>query len=468
MTNVSAHEPPAAPEEEDELKFGQVWKDAARATQRPRLADQSDGGRRKSSVQFHTADAENTIRRESVVPGPRPSVSQRRMSSPPPPTHYQRGVSFDTIDNRDASTESFTLQYKHCDYAATPRSRVFLCGTDAKDYSEYALEWMIDELVDDGDEIVCLRVIEKDSKTAHDTPYDREKYRKEAKQLLDSVMLKNSQEEKAISIIMELAVGKVQEIFQRMIQLYEPAALVVGTRGRNLGGMQGLLPGSVSKYCLQQSPVPVIVVRPSSKRMKKKKKRQMETGRSLYSNMLEQAQTAGGNHVFAKNIYPSMAMEATEKEADAVERAIGPPKRGILKGTYGGPLTRVTSGKSDVTSDEDSPERNFALPIGYLSTESAPKADVALKSPSMAALVEDWDDTDRTTERARSPRPPSKRGEHRESDTAVSDTEDIRLLVPNIVDERRPSVRETTPWLADILREKPHRRAPSHGRSPSR
>jgi hypothetical protein len=217
MTKIPAHAPPVSPEEEEELKFGQVWKEAANAPARPKLTDQADGGRRKSSVQFHTADAEDTIRRESVVQGPRPCAPQRRMSSPPPPTHYQRGVSFDTIDNQDASTESFTLQYKHCDYAATPRSRVFLCGTDAKDYSEYALEWMMDELVDDGDEIVCLRVIEKDTKAASDTPYDREKYRREAKQLLDSVMLKNSQEEKAISIIMELAVGKVQEIFQRMV-----------------------------------------------------------------------------------------------------------------------------------------------------------------------------------------------------------------------------------------------------------
>jgi hypothetical protein len=239
--------------------------------------------------------------------------------------------------------------------------------------------------------------------------------------------------------------------------------------------MQGLLPGSVSKYCLQQSPVPVIVVRPSSKRMKKKKKRQMETGRSLYSSMLEQAQTSGGNHVFAKNIYPSMSMEATQKEADAVTKAIGPPKRGILKGTYGGPLARVGSGKSDVTSDEDSPERSFALPIGYLSTESAPRADLAMKSPSIAALVEDWDDDDgiSTSGRSRSPKPPPQhRAEHRESDAAISDSEDIRLLVPRIVEERRPSVRETTPWLANILRDKPgdkpQRRAPSHGRSPSR
>ena len=51
--------------------------------------------------------------------------------------------------------------YKHRDYSNTARSRTFLCGTDAKDYSEYALEWMIDELVDDDDEIVCLRVIDK-------------------------------------------------------------------------------------------------------------------------------------------------------------------------------------------------------------------------------------------------------------------------------------------------------------------
>ena len=231
--------------------------------------------------------------------------------------------------------------------------------------------------------------------------------------------------------------------------------------------MQGLLPGSVSKYCLQQSPVPVIVVRPSSKRMKKKKKRQLESGRSLYSNMLEQAQTAGGSHVFAKNIYPSMSAEATKKEADAVAKAIGPPKRGILKGTYGGPLARVTSGKSDMTSDEDEPERSFALPIGFLTTESAPRADLAMNSPSIAGLVEDWDDIITVAGRGRSPNPSSKRSQSRDSD-AVSDSEDIRLLVPNLIEERRPSVRETTPWLANILRDKPVRRAPSHGRSPSR
>lgn len=205
-----------SPEEEQELAFGQIWKNAAKsAPARPKLADQVEGGRRKSSVQFHTAEAEDTIRRESVTQGSRFSVTQRRMSSPPPPSNYQRGVSFDTFDNRDASTESFTLMYKHRDYANSARSRTFLCGTDAKDYSEYALEWMIDELVDDGDEIVCLRVVEKDSKIAVDSNM---RYRDEAQKLLDSVIKKNSSEEKVISMIMELAVGRVQDVIQRMVR----------------------------------------------------------------------------------------------------------------------------------------------------------------------------------------------------------------------------------------------------------
>jgi hypothetical protein len=200
--------------EEEELAFGQVWKDAAKPPTRPKISDLSDQGRRRSSVQFHTSDAEETIRRESVSQAPRASLSQKRMASPPPPSQYHRGVSFDTFDNKEASTEAFTLRYKHKDYANTPRSRTFLCGTDAKDYSEYALEWMIDELIDDGDEIVCLRVIEKDDKIDIKPHL---KYRDEANRLLESVKHKNKTEDKAISIVMELAVGKVQEIFQQMV-----------------------------------------------------------------------------------------------------------------------------------------------------------------------------------------------------------------------------------------------------------
>lgn len=132
---------------------------------------------------------------------------------------YQRGVSFDTFDNRDATDFSFTLKYKHKNYQASRRSRTFLCGTDQNDYSEFALEWLIDELVDDGDEVICLRVVEKDSKIASDASVDDGRYRKEAEKLINQVIAKNQHDEKAISLVLELAVGKVQEIIQRMVCL---------------------------------------------------------------------------------------------------------------------------------------------------------------------------------------------------------------------------------------------------------
>jgi hypothetical protein len=82
------------------------------------------------------------------------------------------------------------------------------------------LEWLLDELVDDGDEIVCLRVVEKDSKLASDASIQQGRYRSEAQKLMDWVIEKNGQEgESAISLVLELAVGKVQDVIQRMVSL---------------------------------------------------------------------------------------------------------------------------------------------------------------------------------------------------------------------------------------------------------
>ena len=65
---------------------------------------------------------------------------------------------------------------------------------------------------------MCLRVVEKDSKIASDASIEKLKYREEAQRLLEKVIQKNSQDEKAISLVMELAVGKVQDVFKRMVQ----------------------------------------------------------------------------------------------------------------------------------------------------------------------------------------------------------------------------------------------------------
>lgn len=109
---------------------------------------------------------------------------------------------------------------KHKDYNYSKRSRTFLCGTDANDYSDTALEWLVDELVEDGDEVVCLRVLEKDSKEARELAgagsSKEARYITEAQNMLEKIQEKNS-DDRAINLILEFAIGKVHETIQHMV-----------------------------------------------------------------------------------------------------------------------------------------------------------------------------------------------------------------------------------------------------------
>ena len=311
---------------------------------------------------------------------------------------FESRVSFDTFDNKDATDISFTLVSKHKNYEYSRRSRTFLCGTDQNDYSEFALEWLVEELVEDGDEIVCLRVVDKDSKISSDVSVEQGTYKTEARKLLEHIQEKN-EEDKAISLVLEFAVGKVPETIQRMvclfdlfdlldvvlnvclqIKIYAPACLIVGTRGKSLGGIQSLLPGSVSKYCLQNSPVPVVVVRPEEKREKKKRKRLADPSRQNYSSILGQT-NASGSGAFEDLAHQSGG-EATENEAAAVAKAIGLNEgfsawQGFQKDGEGeddSPLTSTVNEKSDTANEAESPSPTGPLVDDSL-LEDVPRSD---------------------------------------------------------------------------------------------
>ncbi|EON69999.1 hypothetical protein W97_09265 [Coniosporium apollinis CBS 100218] len=284
---------------------------------------------------------------------------------------FRPRVSFDTFDRPADFIEenSFTLREKHKDYEYTKRSRTFLCGLDSNDYSEYALEWLIDELVDDGDEVVCLRVVESDA------GIEKGRYRTEAEELMEYIQTKNS-DNKAINLVLEFAVGKVNKVIDDMINLYEPAILIVGTRGRSLKGFQGLLPGSVSKYCLQHSPVPVIVVRPNAKRAKHKRQRLEDPERQGYRNLLAKSGPQGG-HILDRSNRDSLLLDnpkpisqaESDAEAAAVAAAIGykpAPSSHPLSQMHGAPQIRV---ETDLARTPTSPESTYSpLSAGDLSS----------------------------------------------------------------------------------------------------
>ena len=54
---------------------------------------------------------------------------------------YVRGVSFDTMTDKDLPNYSFTLRGKTPGHKRTRRTRTFMVATDLANYSEYALTW---------------------------------------------------------------------------------------------------------------------------------------------------------------------------------------------------------------------------------------------------------------------------------------------------------------------------------------
>ena len=87
-----------------------------------------------------------------------------------------------------------------------------MVGVDDNAYSDHALQWLLDELVDDGDEIVCVRVIETQVRLADKA------YQEDASRLMESIQSKNTQNH-AISLILEYAVGKLHNTFQHLVRL---------------------------------------------------------------------------------------------------------------------------------------------------------------------------------------------------------------------------------------------------------
>ena len=82
-------------------------------------------------------------------------------NSSPTPT-YTPKVSFDTFENPVASMFSFTLQVKSEGYRRTRNTRVFLCASSPDESGREALEWSLESLVQEGDELIVFRGVDED------------------------------------------------------------------------------------------------------------------------------------------------------------------------------------------------------------------------------------------------------------------------------------------------------------------
>lgn len=86
-----------------------------------------------------------------------------------------------------------------------------MVGVDENTYSDYALQWLLKELVDDGDEIICVRVLEKETRVMD------KQYHEEAQAIMKGIVAKNELN-RALSIVLEYAVGKLHATFQKLVR----------------------------------------------------------------------------------------------------------------------------------------------------------------------------------------------------------------------------------------------------------
>lgn len=99
----------------------------------------------------------------SMLPAISLSPTASTIVGPNPSQGYTPKVSFDTFENDAAPMFSFTLQVKSDGYERSPSTRVFLCASSPDESGRQALDWAIDSLAQDGDELIVFRGIDQDN-----------------------------------------------------------------------------------------------------------------------------------------------------------------------------------------------------------------------------------------------------------------------------------------------------------------
>lgn len=132
---------------------------------------------------------------------------------------FRKHVTFNNVQIGEPTKNNFpsyTLVVRHLGFYSKRRSRTFMVGIDDHQYSDEALQWLFDKFVEDGDEIICVRVVEKDVRQLEN---DRRiaDFQAEANAEVERIKAKSG-DGKAISIVLEYAVGKLHSTFQRLVR----------------------------------------------------------------------------------------------------------------------------------------------------------------------------------------------------------------------------------------------------------
>lgn len=194
------------------------------------------------------------------------TISQAPMSHPPTSSSFRFSrPSFSSNgsgallnrSNLEEAHSSFSVSSRHECHRTTYWSRSFLCSMSSVNNSKRALKWLVENVMENGDELVCLKV-------THEESDDPSHYQNDAESLLAEVV-KTVDPDLEIKIVVEVALGSIKTVVKKTMLLYQPSLVVVGTTAKTYSNvMRYMTRKTLSNYLLNHSPVPVIVILPDT------------------------------------------------------------------------------------------------------------------------------------------------------------------------------------------------------------
>lgn len=219
-------------------------------------------------------------------------------------TDIENIIKFDTFSaNLDVQTYHLTKIVQDKGYEYHNMSKTWLVPYDEEKPSEDAVEWTFEELADNNDTVVVVKVeslqsIMKIGISGH---------RKKSNELFKKVQqLKLTKTHKHIKLVTEVKIGAVDYMINKSIRDFDPIAIIMGTKGIKKATITSFLldDTATTKQFLEHSRIPVIVINPSFER-----KEMFET--KTEANILERLTS-----------YPSVYNPHTGAETLQMERLI--------------------------------------------------------------------------------------------------------------------------------------------------
>lgn len=107
--------------------------------------------------------------------------------------------------------------------------------------SRVALKWLVENVMENGDELICLKV-------DHDDTHEAGYYQYEAQGILANIVA-TVDPQLEIKIIVEVALGSIKTVVKKTMLLYQPALVVVGTTAKTYSNvMRYMTRKTLSKY----------------------------------------------------------------------------------------------------------------------------------------------------------------------------------------------------------------------------